>query len=55
MYDSNEAVQMAYEDEGDEPISLTELENLYNNIGTIKFNGKNYRTDIGKLNIYKGY
>ena len=22
---------------------------------TIKFNGKNYRTDIGKLNIYKGY
>lgn len=30
-------------------------ENLYNNIGTIKFNGKNYRTDIGKLNIYKGY
>jgi len=30
-------------------------ENLYNNIGTINFNGKNYRTDIGKLNIYKGY
>jgi hypothetical protein len=30
MYDSNEIIQAAYEDEGDEPISLTELENLYN-------------------------
>lgn len=30
MYDNNEAIQMAYEDEGNEPISLTELENLYN-------------------------
>lgn len=30
MYDSNEIMQMAYEDEGNEPISLIELENLYN-------------------------
>jgi len=30
-------------------------ENLYTNIDTIKFNGKNYRTDIGKLIVYKNY
>lgn len=30
MYDNNEIIQMSYEDEGDEPISLVELENLYN-------------------------
>ena len=30
MYDNNEVIQMAYEDEGNEPISLMELENLYN-------------------------
>lgn len=30
MYDNNEVLQMAYEDEGNEPISLEELESLYN-------------------------
>lgn len=30
MYDSNEVIQMAYEDEGNEPISIEELETLYN-------------------------
>jgi len=30
VYDSNEVVQNAYLDEGEEPISLQELENLYN-------------------------
>lgn len=30
LYDSNEVVQSAYEDEGNEPISLGELETLYN-------------------------
>lgn len=30
MYENNEIIQNAYGDEGDEPISLTELENLYN-------------------------
>lgn len=30
MYDNNEVLQMAYEDEGNEPISLEELETLYN-------------------------
>lgn len=30
LYDSNEVVQNAYQDEGNEPISLKELEDLYN-------------------------
>lgn len=30
MYDSNEVIQMSYEDEGNEPISIEELETLYN-------------------------
>ena len=30
LYDSNEVVQSAYQDEGNEPISLKELEDLYN-------------------------
>ncbi len=30
LYDSNEVIQSAYQDEGNEPISLKELEDLYN-------------------------
>ena len=30
LYDSNEVIQNAYDDEGDEPISIAELENLCN-------------------------
>ena len=31
------------------------VNNLYDNIDVIKFDGKNYRRDIGKTPVYKNY
>lgn len=55
MYENNEIVQNAYGDEGDEPISLVELENLYNakETKTVKLADFNTPIEESKESIIK--